>query len=239
MPLFAELGAFVRASLVDPVRTDEPAPDTQPLRRRIVAALTLVAGASALAWSLAIKPGDPLFYPATLGVAAIWVVGAFASGPLHLGRARTRAGGSSFSVLQALILGGALLAVFLAGAILVGRVEALRAPVDALLAHARFGSLPIVAAITAVNGIAEELFFRGALFAAIPRRWRVLGSTLLYALATVLTGVGLLVFAAAALGLLVGLQRRVTGGVLGPIVTHLTWSLGMLFALPWALDLWS
>ena len=31
----------------------------------------------------------------------------------------------------------------------------------------------------------------------------------------------------------------VAGGVLGPIVTHLTWSLGMLFALPWALDLWS
>ena len=30
-----------------------------------------------------------------------------------------------------------------------------------------------------------------------------------------------------------------TGRVLGPIVTHLTWSLGMLFALPWALDLWS
>jgi hypothetical protein len=27
----------------------------------------------------------------------------------------------------------------------------------------------------------------------------------------------------------------VTGGVLGPIVSHLTWSLGMLFLLPHAL----
>ncbi|WP_307785203.1 hypothetical protein [Janibacter melonis] len=34
-----------------------------------------------------------------------------------------------------------------------------------------------------------------------------------------------------------GLQRRVTGGVLGPIITHLTWSLGMLFLLPPTLDL--
>ena len=38
------------------------------------------------------------------------------------------------------------------------------------------------------------------------------------------------------LGLVVGLQRRVTGGILGPIVTHLTWSLGMLFLLPHALS---
>ena len=37
------------------------------------------------------------------------------------------------------------------------------------------------------------------------------------------------------LGCVTGLQRRVTGGILGPIITHLTWSLGMLFLLPGAL----
>jgi membrane protease YdiL (CAAX protease family) len=42
----------------------------------------------------------------------------------------------------------------------------------------------------------------------------------------------MLVFAATVLGILVGLQRRVTGGVLAPIVTHLTWSLSLLFILP-------
>ena len=36
----------------------------------------------------------------------------------------------------------------------------------------------------------------------------------------------------AIVGLVVGLQRRVTGGILGPIITHLTWSQGMLFLLP-------
>ena len=45
-------------------------------------------------------------------------------------------------------------------------------------------------------------------------------------------GIPLLVLAAAILGLVVGLQRRVTGGILGPTITHLTWSLGMLFLLP-------
>ena len=33
----------------------------------------------------------------------------------------------------------------------------------------------------------------------------------------------------------VGLQRRVTGGILGPTITHSVWSLGMLFLLPPAL----
>ena len=150
-------------------------------------------GAIALGLALTIRPGDVGFYPATLGVAAIWVVGALASGPLHLGRARTRAGGTSRSVLQAFILGALLLAIFLAGAVVVGRIPALRAPVDALLAHARFGSLLVVAVITAINGVAEELFFRGALFAAIPQRLRVGLSAALYALATVFSGVLLLV----------------------------------------------
>ena len=98
------------------------------------------------------------------------------------------------------------------------------------------GSLPVVAVITAVNGIAEELYFRGALYAGIGRRHAVAITTLVYAVVTAASGVPLLVLAAALLGLVVGLQRRVTGGILGPIITHLTWSLGMLFLLPHVLE---
>ena len=101
-----------------------------------------------------------------------------------------------------------------------------------LLDHARLGSLALVAVITAVNGIAEELYFRGALYAAVGRRHAVAITTVVYALTTVGAGIPLLVLAAGLLGLLTGLQRRVTGGILGPVVTHLTWSLGMLFLLP-------
>ncbi|MFT4228569.1 CPBP family intramembrane glutamic endopeptidase [Micropruina sp.] len=234
MPVFGELRAFVRASLLDPA--DEPS--TASRRRWIVTGVTLIAGAVTLGWSLSIRPGDPLFYPATIGVAVVWLVGAFASGPLRLGHGRTRTGGTSRALLQGVILGGLLLAVFLAGALLVGRLPWLRGPVDVLLAHAGYGALPIVAAITALNGVAEELFFRGAVFAALTR-WRVAVSTAVYAVATMPSGVPLLVFAAVALGVVTGLQRRATGGVSGPIATHLTWSLGMLFALPWALNVGS
>lgn len=235
----AELRAFVRAALLTPVERDHSEPDRLVRRRRTVVAATLVAGAVALTLTLGIEPGNPLFYPASLGVGAVWTIGALASGRLHTGRAHTRAGATGRPYLQAVLLGLGLLALFLAGAAVVARVPVLVEPVEDLLDHAREGNLWIVAAITAVNGVAEELFFRGGLYSAVGRRHGVTVTTAAYTLVTVATGVSLLVFAAAVLGTLVGLQRRVTGGVAGPIVTHLTWSLGMLFLLPPALTLWS
>lgn len=233
----SELRAFVRASLVRPVPRDHQESDAAFRRRRVVAAITLVLGAVALAVALRIEPGDPLFYLATLLVAVIWSAGALASGTLHVGWAHTRDQRTARPVVQSLTLGVALLLVFLLGAIVVGAVPWLRGPVDDLLDHARYGSLPLVALLTALNGVAEELYFRGGLYAAVGRRHPVAITTVIYALTTVGTGVPLLVLAALALGLVTGLQRRVTGGVLGPIITHLTWSLGMLLLLPYGLDL--
>jgi membrane protease YdiL (CAAX protease family) len=48
----------------------------------------------------------------------------------------------------------------------------------------------------------------------------------------VATGNVMLVFSAALLGVLLGLQRRASGGILGPILTHCTWSMTMLLVLP-------
>lgn len=234
--LLGELSAFARAALVAPVERDHSESDEAFRRRRVVAALTLLVGACVLAWALRITPGDSLFYVATLALALVWVLGAFASGRLHLGRAHRRDGGSSRAVVQSLTLGLLLLAIFLVGAVAVARIPVLREPVDRLLAHAAYGSLSVVAVITAVNGVAEELYFRGALYAAIGRRHAVTISTLVYTLVTAAAGIPLLVLAAALLGVVTGLQRRVTGGILGPVVTHLTWSLGMLFLLPVVLD---
>jgi membrane protease YdiL (CAAX protease family) len=80
--------------------------------------------------------------------------------------------------------------------------------------------------------VAEEVFFRGGLFAAIGRRHPVVISTVVYAAATLATRNPMLVFAAATLGVVLALQRRATGGILAPIVTHVTWSAMMLFLLP-------
>lgn len=232
----AEGRAFLRASLIAPT---EPTPTEQGGRgrRRAVVALTALLGAALLGATLGLAPGDPLFLPGALAVAALWAGGAWASGPLRLGRGRARSGGTSRGVLQGVILGAMLLAVFLAGAVVIARIPLLRAPVEGLLDHARPDSLWVMALLTVGNGIAEELFFRGAAFEAFDGRWALAGTTLLYAASTLLSGVPLLTFAAVCLGLLTGAQRRVTGGVAGPIAAHLTWSLGMLFLLRPLLDL--
>ena len=222
---------FVDATLVSPIERNHRQSDHMFRRRRVVAAVTLVVGATLLGFSLATTPGDPAFYAFTFALAAAWAVGSFLSGPLHLGSIR---GGSGLRrpVVEPVLIGLAAVAVFTLGALVVARIPPLESSVDDVLDHARYGSLPLIAVITVVNGITEELFFRGALYAAIGVWHPVLISTFVYALVTVATGNVMLVFAATVLGVLVGLQRRVTGGVLAPMLTHVTWSLGMLFILP-------
>ena len=53
-----------------------------------------------------------------------------------------------------------------------------------------------------------------------------------YAIATAATGNVMLAFAALVLGVVVGLERRASGGILAPVLTHLVWSVTMLYALP-------
>lgn len=228
-----ELRAFLHAALVKQVPRDHRDPDHVLRRRRLVSAVTLLVGSGLLWWSLQLQPGDPMFYVGTLALAATWLSGALLSGPLYLGRAHTRSGeGYARPVVQSLALGTLLLGLFLAGALVVAQIPLLAEPVEDLLDHARFGALWLVLIITVVNGIAEEIFFRGALYAAIPQRVTVAATTIIYTLTTVVAGVPLLVLAALLLGLVCGLQRRVTGGILGPAITHITWSAGMLLILP-------
>ena len=231
-----ELRAFVNAALIEKVDRDHRDPDDVFRRRQVVVALTFDVGTAVLAWALRITPGDPLFYVATLALAAVWLVGALLSGPLHAGMGHTRRGEKARPIVQSLVLGVLLLVLFLVGALVVARIPVLREPVDQLLDHARFGAFTAVLAITFVNGVVEELYFRGALYAALPRH-QVTLTTLLYALTTVGSGIPLLVLAAAVIGLVTALQRRVTGGFLGPIITHVVWSTGMLLLLPPALEL--
>jgi membrane protease YdiL (CAAX protease family) len=231
-----ELRAFVNAALIEKVDRDHRDPDDVFRRRQVTVALTFVVGTVVLAWALRITPGDPLFYVATLALAAVWLVGALLSGPLHAGMGHTRRGERARPVVQSLVLGVLLLLLFLVGALVVARIPVLREPVDELLDHARFGAFTAVLAITFVNGVVEELYFRGALYAALPRH-QVTLTTVLYALTTVGSGIPLLVLAATVIGLVTALQRRVTGGFLGPIITHVVWSTGMLLLLPPALEL--
>ena len=221
---------WIRRSLWEVVPRDQRDTPDAFKRRQVVAAIVVLVGAGVLGWSLRLEPGSDIFYVAAVLLAVIWAIGAFISGRLHLGRISRRED-LIRPVVEPIVIGLALVALFVVGSLVVREIPPLADYVSSVLEYADEGSLPLLALITFFNGVAEELFFRGAMYAAIPRH-PVLWTTLAYVVATLATGNVMLAFAAILLGAVCGLQRRASGGVLGPILTHVTWSTVMLFALP-------
>jgi len=168
----------------------------------------------------------------TLAVAATWAAGSVASGPLHLGRVQGADASLRRPVLAPVVTGVGAFGLFYAAAVLCRRVPLLDRALARVLRFADQGSTPLVVLTTCANGVAEELFFRGALYAAVGDRHPVATSTAAYAVATASTGNPALVLASVVMGTLFGLQRRASGGVEASALTHLTWSVLMLRFLP-------
>lgn len=200
-------------------------------RRRVIVGVVTVCGAMLLGYSLSRRPGDETFYWLTLGLAAVWTLGAYASGPLHLGSIKWR-GRNQRPVITGIGAGLLLGGVFVVGGLVTREIPPVAERISQVLDYANHGSLALVVLITLVNGFAEELFFRGALYTALGRFHPVLISTLLYAVATSASGNPMLGFAAIILGTVCALERRATGGVLAPVLTHVVWGLIMVLALP-------
>lgn len=211
-------------------RADEETTGVRSRRRRAVAA-TALGGAALLGRSLSTEPGSRAFYASTASVAATWTAGSLASGPLHLGWIESRDSSRHRPVLAPVATGVGAFAVFYAGALVARRIPVLEEALTRVLRFADEGDDRLVLATTLGNGLAEELFFRGALYAALESR-PVVGSTAIYALATTTTRNPALVLAAGVMGTLFGLQRRASGGIQAPTLTHLTWSALMLRFLP-------
>jgi membrane protease YdiL (CAAX protease family) len=225
------VGRTLRRSLWEQVPRNHRETTAGLRRRQVVTVTFLVIGALVLSFSLRIDPGNDWFYPATLGLALVWTVGAFLSGPLHLGRTWQGGEAGPRPLLMPVVYAALLAALFVVGGLVVRQIPALDAQVRHVLDHANEGSVPLLVVITALNGVAEELFFRGALYAATTR-YPVVVTTLAYGAVTLATGNVMLAFAGLLLGALVGLERRATGGILAPIITHVLWSGSMLFVLP-------
>ena len=221
---------WLRNALWDMVPRDHRDTPEVLRRRQWVTGIVVVLGGIVLGLSLRLEPGSTGFYAGSLALSAVWAAGAFASGPLHLGRI-ARDDVHVRPVLAPILVGLALAGVFVVGGLVVRQIPFLSDQVGDVVAFADAGSVPLLVLITAITGAAEELFFRGAAYAATPRH-PVLVTTALYTVATYATGNVMLTFAAALLGVVVGLERRASGGILAPILTHLAWSLTMLFALP-------
>lgn len=200
-------------------------------RRRIVVAVVLVIGAALLGFSLTRRPGDSSFYWLTLALAAVWTVGAFASGPLHLGCVRFR-GRNQRPWITGTLVGVAVGGAFLVGGLVAREIPGVREYVTRVLEFADYGPLALVVFITVINGVAEELFFRGALYTALGRTYPAVVSTIIYIVTVLATRNPMLAFAAVILGAVCAYERRVTGGVLAPVLTHFFWGLIMVLALP-------
>ena len=173
--------------------------------------------------------GSGGFIALGLAAAAVWVLGAFASGPIAILPSRPDA--LRPVVAPAAALGGAAFVVFLAARLIGDHLPVISDALDRILATADAGSLWVVLVVALVNGAAEELFFRGAVQAAVGPR-SVLAGTLVYVAVTTATGNVTLVIAAAVMGTVFAMERRATGGVLASTVTHLTWSTLMILLLP-------
>ena len=155
----------VRPVLIDKVERDHRQSDAAFLRRRIVVAATLAVGATLLGLSFSTRAGRSVVLPADLRAGRDLGDRQF--------RVRTAASGSHQPagsarrpIFTPILVGLILAAIFAVGGLIIRTIPALASLTEDVIGYARANNLTLVFVILVVNGIAEELFFRGALFAA-------------------------------------------------------------------------
>jgi uncharacterized protein len=230
-PTWERLRGVLPALVTERVPRDPGETAEAVRRRRQVVVGTSLAGAGLLGLSLSTRPASRAFYALSLGTAATWTIGGVTSGRLHRGQMPPGYRLRRPTVVPVLTGVGAF-GVFYGCALVCRRIPVLDRAISSVLRYAEHGSGPLVLITTLANGAAEEVFFRGALYAAVGSRKPVVTSTAVYMLATTATRNPALVLASAVMGALFGLQRRASGGIQAPILTHLTWSSLMLRYLP-------
>ncbi|MBF6333039.1 CPBP family intramembrane glutamic endopeptidase [Nocardia transvalensis] len=193
-----------------------------PWRRAAVAGITAV-GAGLLHKSLSARPDSRAFYGLSLATAATWTAGGIVLAPPRLG--------SRSAALLAPPIGAGAFGVFYGCALVARRIPLLNRAISDVLRYA--GQAPTTRAllIALVSGAGEELFFRGPVY-DVAGDHPVAVSTGVYCLTTTATRNPALTLASAVMGTLFGLQRRASGGVAAPVLTHLTWSTLMIRYLP-------
>ena len=206
--------------------------DEPTCRRRGLAAAVALTGTGLLGASLSTKPASREFYALTFSVAGTWLVGGLAVEPLRWSslRGEQRSWGSLVAV--PILTGAAAFGAFFGAAVVARHIPVLNEALVSVLSYAERGSDSWVLTTTLANGVAEEVFFRGSLFTALESLHPVAASTAVYMLSTCATRNPALVLAAGVMGSVFAAQRRATGGLLAPILTHVTWSALMLRYLP-------
>lgn len=210
-------------------RTTEAVRTPVTARRRIrwVAAVTCVVGAALLAATVNVERGTALFFASGFALAAVWTIGARLAGGRwhledHVGRDVSIGGG----------VGIGMFALFVIAAAVARQLHILEGPIDAILRQADAAGVGWVIALAVTTGIAEELFFRGALTNAFAPAHAAVWTTVVYVVVTAAGGNAALVIAAAVMGTVLALERRWTGALVSPIATHVVWSVLMITVFP-------
>jgi membrane protease YdiL (CAAX protease family) len=194
-----------------------------------------LGAAGLLRSSFTARAGSARFYLLTATLAGTWTGGALGAGHVpwrgdaRPGRRAGRLSTARVLVINPVATGAATFAAFYGAARVARRSPALCRAIAGVFRYADAGSTPLVVLIAAGSGVAEEMFFRGALWSG-PRPLRA--TTLAYAASTAATGNPALVLAGLVTSVIFGWQRRASGGVLAPALTHVTWSVLMLRYLP-------
>jgi uncharacterized protein len=206
--------------------------NTSTRRRQRLAAAVALTGTGLLGASLSTKPGSRQFYALTFSVAGTWLLGGLAVEPLRWDslRGKDRSFGSLVAV--PVLTGAAAFGAFFGAALVARRIPVLNEALVSILNYAERGSDAWVLTTTVANGVAEEVFFRGSLFTTLVCPHPVPASTAVYMLTTCATRNPALVVAAGVMGTVFAVQRRESGGLVAPILTHVTWSALMLRYLP-------
>ena len=208
--------------------------ETGPRRRQRV-----VAGLGVMLWLLAAAAAVHVGFWIALGTAAVLlgaaVLATDSSAIASLGRQLRRGG------LQMVALGLA------SGALMAATAWQLYPPVvsavpwiasDTTGLYLSFAALTMTQAALALPPIllGEELFWRGLMhdsfLAHLPASASIPLGALAYAAAIVPTGSPVLMMTALACGLVWSALRVATGGLLAPLVSHLTWNALVLFVHP-------
>ena len=207
------------------------APRLSPSRVRLVVVAAVGVGTTLTALTLRVPRDSTAFYVTGFAQAGVWTVASVACRPVvwsgRWDRTRELLTGIGVAVLSFLAF---------VGAATVGRhIDFFAGPIDSILRKADAGPVLLVLALALVNGVAEELFFRGVLIDAtihLGNGAAVAISTATYVGVTAVGGNNALTAAALVMGLVFAVERILSRGLLTAIVTHLVWSTLMILALP-------
>lgn len=188
-----------------------------------------IGGATLLRRSLSATTDSGRFYVLTAGLAGTWTAGALLTTAVPVWPAGRRS--LAVEVARPALTGATTFALFYAAAAIARRHPFAHRAIASVLRYVDEGTTPAVLLTASVNAVAEELFFRGALWEAAGED-PIAGTVIAYSAVTAAAGNPALTIGAAITGVIFGRERARSGCVAAPVIAHLTWSALMLTCLP-------